>query len=162
MNYHNITKCDILNGYGIRVVLWVSGCDHHCKGCHNPETHDPNSGILFDSDAKKELFEALEPEWIDGITFSGGDPLYEENRFTIFKLIKEIKELYPNKNIWLYTGYTMDKVKKLVPKDILSLIDVVVDGPFIESLKDTTLEFRGSTNQNINYIGDDINGNISE
>lgn len=152
MNFHNITKCDMLNGDGLRVVLWVSGCDHHCKGCHNPQTHDPDSGILFDPDAKKELFDELENDWCDGVTFSGGDPLYEGNRFTIFKLINEIKDKYPDKTIWLYTGYTMDKVRKIVPNDILSKIDVVVDGPFIKSLKDSSLRFRGSSNQNINYI----------
>lgn len=157
MNYHNITKCDMLNGNGLRVVLWVSGCDHNCKGCHNPQTHNPDSGILFDSNAKKELFEELEKDWVTGITFSGGDPLYEENRHTIFRLINEIKEKYPNKNIWLYTGYKIDKVVKIVPRDILSKIDIIVDGPFIMDLKDVTLHFRGSSNQKINNIKEMIN-----
>lgn len=104
MNYHNITKEDMLNGDGIRVVLWVSGCEHHCKNCQNPITWDKNGGLPFDKAAEDELFEALNKPHIDGITFSGGDPLMPYNRKEIFRLIKKCRELYPEKSIWLYTG----------------------------------------------------------
>ena len=105
MRYHNITKDDMLNGDGLRVVLWVAGCGHHCKGCQNPITWDPNGGIPFDDAAKAEIFEQLDKDYISGITFSGGDPLYEANRADVTALAKEIKERYPKKDIWVYTGY---------------------------------------------------------
>ena len=106
MNYHDITKADMLNGSGLRVVLWVAGCSHHCKGCQNPQTWDENSGILFDKQAENELFKALKPEYISGLTFSGGDPLYSNNRYEITRLAKKFREIYHDKkNIWLYTGY---------------------------------------------------------
>ena len=104
MRYHNITKDDMLNGDGLRVVLWVAGCSHCCKECQNPITWDPNGGILFDQAAKKEIFDQLDQSYISGITFSGGDPLYVHNILEVTALAKEIKEKYPNKTIWLYTG----------------------------------------------------------
>ena len=146
MNYHNITKCDLLNGEGLRVVLWVSGCNHHCKGCQNPQTWDEESGIVFDKQAEKELFEALEPNYISGITFSGGDPLYPKNRYEITKIAKKIKEKYPQKNVWLYTGYKFFEVQHL---PIMKYIDVVVDGEYIEELNDINYQWAGSTNQKI-------------
>ncbi|NCC45274.1 MAG: anaerobic ribonucleoside-triphosphate reductase activating protein, partial [Clostridia bacterium] len=105
MRYHNITKDDMLNGDGLRVVLWVAGCSHHCKGCQNPSTWDPNGGIPFEAKDEAEIFSQLDHSYIEGITFSGGDPLYEENREEITRLAKEIKKRYPEKTIWLYTGY---------------------------------------------------------
>ena len=104
MRYHNITKDDMLNGDGLRAVLWLSGCDHHCAGCQNPLTWDPNGGLLFDQKAKEELFDILKRPYISGITFTGGDPLHIANISDVEKLIYEIKERFPDKTIWLYTG----------------------------------------------------------
>ena len=146
MNYHNITKEDMLNGDGIRVVLWVAGCNHGCKNCHNPITWDPNGGLPFDESAEAELFEALDKPHIDGITFSGGDPLFPDNRSEIFRLIKKCRELYPNKSVWLYTGYKWEEVNKLPD---IKLIDVLVDGEFVDELKDNNLEWVGSSNQRV-------------
>ena len=103
MRYHNITKDDMLNGDGLRVVLWVAGCTHCCDGCQNPITWDPDGGLLFDEAAKAEIFEQLDKDYISGITFSGGDPLHPSNRLDVRSLMAEIKEKYPNKTIWLYT-----------------------------------------------------------
>lgn len=146
MRYHNITKDDMLNGEGLRVVLWVSGCAHACPGCHNRITWDPEGGLSFDEAAKMELFEQLEQDYIAGITFSGGDPLFPGNRNDVEKLMGEIKEKYPNKNIWLYTGYTFEQIKDL---KLLRYVDVLVDGRFVENLKDTQLHWCGSSNQKI-------------
>ena len=109
MNYIKIENDNFSNGIGIRVVLWISGCSIHCKGCQNPQTWDKNSGILFDADAKKELFEVLSKDYISGITFSGGHPLEDYNIDIILNLILEIKEKFPTKTIWLYTGLIFDK-----------------------------------------------------
>lgn len=152
MNYHNITHNDMLNGDGLRVVLWVSGCSHNCPGCQNPQTHNPDSGIKFDENAKEELFHELEKDYISGITFSGGDPLFVKNRETIKNLILEIREKFPTKTIWVYTGY---KYEDLCLFDqphiatILNNIDVLVEGPFIKDLKDINYPWAGSTNQRV-------------
>lgn len=151
MNYHKIDKCSISNGIGIRTVLWVSGCDHHCKGCHNPETWDCNSGKPFDKSAKAELFENLSKPYIDGITYSGGDPLHWANYSDIISLAKEIRECFPDKTQWLYTGYTFECLTQYNDgrDNIFDYIDVMVDGQFIEKQRDLTLPFRGSANQRI-------------
>ena len=146
MNYIRVDKFDLLNGDGCRVVLWVSGCNHHCKGCHNPETWNPTAGILFNEQTKMEIFEALNKDYISGITYSGGDPLYPDNIETITTLAKEIREKFPSKDQWLYTGY---KYEDIQDKEILKYINVLVDGPFIEELKDPNLHWRGSSNQRI-------------
>lgn len=146
MNYHNITKDDMLNGDGLRVVLWVAGCTHKCKNCHNPITWDVEGGIPFTDEAKEEVFAELEKDYISGITFSGGDPLHPQNRETITALAKEIKEKFPSKTIWLYTGFCFEMISDL---EILNEIDVLVDGPFIEEQKDMTLHWCGSANQRI-------------
>lgn len=146
MNYHNITKEDMLNGEGLRVVLWVAGCNHHCKNCQNPITWDENGGLPFDKEAEDELFEALDKPYIDGITFSGGDPLFPNNRSEVFRLIKKCRNLLPEKTIWLYTGYTWEQIKDL--KGIED-IDVIAEGEFIEELKDNNLEWVGSSNQRV-------------
>ena len=104
MRYHNITKDDMLNGDGLRVVLWVAGCSHCCKECQNPITWDPAGGLPFDEAAKQEIFEQLDKSYISGITFSGGDPLHAANRLDVRNLMAEIKQKYPDKTIWLYTG----------------------------------------------------------
>ena len=113
MRYHNITKDDMLNGDGLRVVLWVAGCAHACKECHNPITWDPNGGLPFDESAKQEIFDELEKSYIHGITFSGGDPLHKANVEGVTQLAKEIHEKYPNKTIWLYTGSLWEEVKDM-------------------------------------------------
>ena len=151
MNYHNITHEDMLNGEGLRVVLWVSGCNHNCKGCHNPETHDINSGIPFDEKAKEELFEYLNKEYIDGITFSGGDPLHPNNRETVTQLAKIVKNKF-KKTVWLYTGYKYEEIKDLI---IMKYIDVLIDDEFKIELKDEKLEWRGSSNQRIIRLDND-------
>ena len=146
MNYHNITKDDMLNGEGLRVVLWVAGCNHRCPGCQNPQTWDVEGGIPFDETAKQELFAELEKPYIDGITFSGGDPVHTCNRQSIYELAREIKEKYPNKTVWIYTGYTYEQIQE---KELIKYIDVLVDGPYIKSRRDLNLEYRGSSNQRI-------------
>lgn len=146
MNYHDITKDDMKNGDGLRVVLWVSGCSHHCKGCHNPITWDACGGIKFDDNAKQEIFEQLNQPHISGITFSGGDPLMEQNREDVGNLIKEIKQKYPHKTIWLYTGFLFEEIKML---DFVPLIDVLVDGKFELEKRNVNLEWVGSSNQRV-------------
>lgn len=150
MNYHNIDNCNMINGEGLRVVLWVSGCEMRCIGCFNPETHPANSGVLFDEQAENELFEALKPDYIDGITFTGGHPLMECNRPMVFLLVNKFRDLYPNKTIWLYTGYTWEEIQSMPDaKVIVDQIDVLVDGKFVLYLKDNNLEWCGSSNQRV-------------
>lgn len=152
MNYHKIEKTSIANGEGIRVVLWVSGCSLHCKGCHNPETWSINSGKPFNEEAKKELFEALDKPYIQGITFSGGHPFESGNRSTVYCLIKEIKEKLPQKDIWLYTGYTWEEIFEKNIRELqrtLCWIDVLVDGAYIDEQRDLTLKWKGSRNQRV-------------
>lgn len=148
MNYHNITKDDMLNGDGLRVVLWVSGCSHGCKGCHNQVTWDPEDGLPFDEDAKQEIFEELKKSYISGITLSGGDPLFPGNRSTIGELITEIKNKFPEKTVWLYTGFTWEEVMEM-DLPFLPLVDILVDGRFVESLQDNKLHWKGSSNQRV-------------
>ena len=149
MNYLGIDKSSISNGPGVRVVLWVSGCTIHCKGCQNPESWDFCAGKVFDEDAKKELLEVLNKPYIRGITFSGGHPLEKENQEAIYDLCKEIKDKYPKKDIWLYTGYNYEFILSKKILDIIALCDVVIDGRYIEEQRDITLPFRGSKNQRL-------------
>lgn len=152
------------NGDGLRVVLWFSGCSHHCYNCQNPQTWNPDNGIPFDEDAKQEIFEELSKDYISGITLSGGDPLYQENVSQVLSLIKEIKEKFPDKTIWLYTGYTYEQIMcpvitddfnperdKLISgkRKILQLCDVLVDGEYIDEQRDITLKWKGSANQRV-------------
>ncbi len=146
MRYHNITHDDMLNGEGLRTVLWVAGCTHKCENCHNPITWDISGGILFDAAAERELFSEGGKGYISGITFSGGDPLHPDNRSTVTELAKKYKEKYPQKNIWLYTGFLWEAVSNL---PIMAYVDVLVDGRFVEELKDPQLHWRGSSNQRI-------------
>ena len=146
MRYHNITKDDMLNGDGLRVVLWVSGCTHACPGCHNPITWDIEGGIEFSEEAEMELFGALSKPYISGITFSGGDPLHPKNRKEIKRLIKKVKEKFPQKTIWLYTGFLWEEIKD---EEYIKDVDVLVDGRFIEDLKDEKLYWKGSSNQRV-------------
>lgn len=146
MNYHDITKDDMRNGEGLRVVLWVSGCAHHCKGCQNPLTWNPDDGLPFDEAAKNELLELLSRDYISGITFSGGDPLFPGNRKEILRLCETIRREYPKKTIWLYTGYLWEEIREL---SVTGLCDVVIEGPYVEELRDLTLKWRGSSNQRV-------------
>ena len=146
MRYHNITKDDMLNGDGLRVVLWVAGCAHCCKGCQNPITWDPDGGLQFDEAAKQELFEQLEKDYISGITFSGGDPLHPANRLVVRNLAEEIKQKFPGKTIWLYTG---DSWENVLHYPIMKNVDVLVDGEYIQELRDTKLLWKGSKNQRV-------------
>lgn len=146
MRYHNITKDDMLNGDGLRVVLWVAGCSHCCKGCQNPVTWDPDGGLLFDDNAKAEIFEQLEKSYISGITFSGGDPLHPANRLDVKNFMAEIKEKYPNKTIWLYTG---DSWENILHYPLLQYVDVLVDGEFHMEEHDVKLLWKGSKNQRV-------------
>lgn len=146
MRYHDITKDDMLNGDGLRVVLWVSGCSHCCKDCQNPVTWDPNGGLVFDEEAKQELFAELSKEYISGITLSGGDPLYYGNRTVVGRLIKEIREKFPAKTIWLYTGFVWETISNL---ELVKDLNVLVDGEFIAEQKDDQLYWRGSANQRV-------------
>lgn len=152
MNYHNIVHEDMLNGDGLRVTLFVSGCPHHCPECHNPQTWDYDSGIPFDTKAKVEIVRELRKEHISGITISGGDPLAPENRRTIFEFLTYIRSQFPDKSIWLYTGYNFEDLVfrgNFYHVSIFKLCDVVVDGNFINHLKDPKLKWRGSKNQRV-------------
>lgn len=150
MNYNTIMHDDMRNGEGLRVVLFVSGCSHNCKNCHNPQTHDPCSGKKFDNDALNEIHKYLDRDYTDGITLSGGDPLFEDNLDTIYNLVMHFREKYPNKTIWLYTGYTYEEIiKDPVRYKIVSLCDVLVEGRFVESLADVKYRWAGSTNQRV-------------
>lgn len=146
MKYHNITHEDMNNGDGLRVVLWLSGCEHHCQGCQNPVTWNPDDGLDFDLKAKQEIFDELSKDFISGITFSGGDPLHEKNREMVYSLCKEIKEKFPNKTVWIYTGYSWEDVKQ---EEVMKFTDVLVDGKFVEELADKTFHWAGSTNQKV-------------
>lgn len=146
MRYHNITKDDMLNGEGLRVVLWVSGCAHACPGCHNKVTWNIEDGLVFDEAAKAELYEELAKDYVSGITFSGGDPLHPLNRKDVNELMIDIKEKFPNKTIWLYTGYDWEDICDL---PLLSNVDVVVDGKFVEALKSEKKHWAGSSNQRV-------------
>ena len=164
----DITAPDINNGNGIRVTLWVAGCTNHCKGCHNQWTWDFNQGIVFRDDKEEiyeELSEWLDRDYVEGLTFSGGDPMTQD-RDTLkeeLEIIKWFRSKYPSKDIWLYTGLTLEKIQEKksvldlkaariqsVQKEILENIDVLVDGPYVEELRDIAhCPFRGSTNQRI-------------
>lgn len=146
MNYHDITKSDMLNGEGLRVVLWVSGCEHYCDNCQNPQTWSYDGGIPFDDNAKQEIFEELKKDYIAGLTLSGGDPFAKKNRNEVFKFLNQVKTKFPDKNIWCYTGYRYEDIKHLRH---LWFIDILVDGKFDEQLSKPSPKWCGSANQRI-------------
>ena len=146
MNYAEIKKVDIANGPGVRVSLFVSGCRNHCKGCFNPETWDFDYGRPFTRETEDEIIEALRPSWIQGLSILGGEPTEEENAAVLIPFLKRMRAALPDKDIWLYSGYTYDSLRD---KEILTLADVLVDGPFLLKQKDAGLAFRGSRNQRI-------------
>ncbi len=205
MNYHNITYPDMNNGEGLRVVLWLSGCSHKCKGCQNPQTWDANGGIPFDESAKEELFRELDKDYISGLTLSGGDPLFEGNLSDVLDLVTEVNKRYnvprdkvyvtdkdnnilmsspnkirlsrPKKSIWLYTGFTWEGIMDYEPietddfdyieesyldrineqrKQIISQCNVLIDGKYIDSLRDMTLQWKGSRNQRVINISNSL------
>jgi len=154
MKYADIKKYDISNGVGIRVSLFVSGCNHHCKGCFNTEAWDFNYGKDFTDETIKEIIEALKPSYINGLSLLGGEPLDLKNQDGILSLLREVKKIYPEKNIWCYSGYLYEYLLKQSTtnhtiKEILSYLDILVDGKFEIDKKDITLLFRGSSNQRI-------------
>ena len=156
MNYCGIKKCDIANGQGVRVTLFVSGCTHHCKGCFQPETWDFGYGDAFTEDVEKEIMEYLAPDYIKGLTLLGGEPFEPENQRVLVKFIKKVREAYPQKSIWCYTGYLLDeellkpsRARCEVTDEMLSYIDVLVDGEFVLEKKNISLKFCGSENQRL-------------
>lgn len=169
MNYHTITYPDQNNGDGLRVVLWLSGCSHHCYNCQNPQTWDANSGIPFDESAKKELFRELDKDYISGLTLTGGDPLFESNLDGVLELVNEIRLSFPNKSIWLYSGYQWEEcqpfnedgllkpdkfapnLQKILQKryEVISRCNVMVDGRYIDSQRNPSKKWAGSDNQRV-------------
>ena len=156
MNYGNIKKTDVSNGEGVRVSLFVSGCRNHCKGCFNQETWNFSFGRPFTPETETELLQDLAPDYIAGLSVLGGEPFEEENQRVLLPFLRKVRETYPGKTIWCYTGYVYDKdLLKNEHKhceatdEMLALIDVLVDGPFIEEQRDISLQFRGSRNQRI-------------
>ena len=156
MNYADIKKVDVANGVGVRVSLFVSGCNHHCKGCFNPETWDFEYGKKFDENAENEILNYLENDYITGLTLLGGEPLEYRNQVDLLPFIRKVKKRFPNKNIWCYTGFRFenDVLERMCQnweetKELISYIDVLVDGRFMLDLKDAGLKFRGSRNQRI-------------
>ena len=146
MNYAEIKNVDIANGPGVRISLFVSGCPHHCKGCFNEITWDFNYGKPYTQDTINYILELLKPDYIRGITFLGGEPMAPANQYEVLNTMRQIKEHFPSKDIWLYTGYRWEQIADL---PFLDAIDVIVDGPFIESQKNTQLCWRGSANQRV-------------
>ncbi len=150
MNYMRIDKCDIANGTGVRVVLWMSGCHHHCEGCHNPEAQGFNAGTEITAEIADELMDALKPSYIRGITFSGGDPLAPENIPRFINLSCMIRSRFGDtKDIWVYTGYTYEELSERQLSWVHKYADILVDGRYIEALRDVSLRFRGSSNQRL-------------
>ena len=155
MNYAEIKYCDIANGVGVRTSLFVSGCTHHCKGCFNKDTWDFDYGRVFDEETEKDILKSLEPSYIQGLTLLGGEPFEPVNQRALVPFLEKVKEQFPGKDIWCYTGYTLEQLQGEsrgrceVTDRMLELIDVLVDGEFAESLYDISLTFRGSSNQRI-------------
>ena len=160
MNYAAIKNCDIANGPGVRVSLFVSGCRHHCKDCFNPETWDFAYGEPFDEAAIDRILALMAPGYIRGITYLGGEPFEPENQKVLAPFLKKLKELYPNKDIWCWTGYVLENdLRKNCRKYVsgytdlmLNCIDILVDGPFIQEKKNLMLRFRGSENQRLLHL----------
>ncbi len=159
MHYGNIKKTDIADGPGVRVSLFVSGCTHHCRGCFQPETWSENYGWPFSEDVQEEVLEALSPVYIAGLTLLGGEPFEPDNQRALVPFLRRVRERFPEKTIWSYSGYLWEELtgrergtgraRCEVTDEMLSLIDVLVDGEFMEDLRNLSLKFRGSSNQRI-------------
>lgn len=156
MNYGEIKNYDIANGEGVRVSLFVSGCTHHCKNCFNPETWSFEYGKPFTKETEDYIIECLTPDYIDGLSLLGGEPFEPQNQEVLLPFLRKVKNELPNKNIWCYTGYLFDRellsesrARCEFTDEMLSLIDVLVDGEFVQAMHDISLAFRGSSNQRI-------------
>lgn len=153
MNYAKINTHDIANGPGVRVSLFVSGCRRHCPGCHNPQAQNFDYGFYFDMTTIARIIKSMKPDHISGLTVLGGEPMEPENVLSVYCLLEQVREYYKGaKNIWLYSGFTFEELisrGEEYTNGILSLADVLVDGPYIEAERDITLKFRGSRNQRI-------------
>ncbi len=163
MNYGEIKNCDISNGEGVRVSLFVSGCTHHCKNCFNRETWDFDYGKLFTKQTEDRIIEMLRPDYIDGFSLLGGEPFEPENQRVLLPLLRRIKNELPQKNVWCYSGYLFDRdllsssrARCECTDEMLSLIDVLVDGEFVQELYDISLQFKGSSNQRIIDVKDSL------
>ena len=165
MNYGRINPNDIANGTGVRVTLFVSGCTHHCKGCFNSETWDFNYGTPFTQETEDKILELLKPDYIEGLTLLGGEPMEPQNQKSLLPFLKRVKQMFPQKTIWCYSGYIFNTEIKEgrahceATDEILKLIDVLVDGRFIEEKKNIMLKFRGSENQRIIDVQKSLNQN---
>ena len=157
MHYGTIKKTDIANGVGVRVSLFVSGCRRHCKNCFNPETWNFAYGTPFTEQSQAEILQALAPGYISGLSILGGEPFERENQHDLLPFVRAVKQAYPEKSVWCYTGYVLEadllnpagQVRSEDTDALLSCIDVLVDGPFVASLKNLNLRFRGSSNQRL-------------
>lgn len=155
MNYGAIKKCDIANGVGVRTVLFVSGCTHHCKGCFQPETWNFDYGERYTKETEDEIIESLKPDYVDGITLLGGEPFEPENQRELVKLLRRIKKELPQKTVWSFSGFTYEELTGdsravcEVTNEMLSMLDVLVDGEFVEAKRNISLRFRGSENQRL-------------
>ncbi|MER2081042.1 MAG: anaerobic ribonucleoside-triphosphate reductase activating protein [Ruminococcus sp.] len=156
MNYAEIKNCDIANGEGVRVSLFVSGCTHHCKNCFNKETWPFDYGRPFTAGTEEMILRELAPDYIDGLSLLGGEPFEPQNQAALLPFLRRVKELFPQKNIWCYTGYLFDSELRQESRarceytdEMLSLIDILVDGEFVQELYSIALQFRGSSNQRI-------------
>lgn len=155
MHYGTIKKLDIANGEGVRITLFVSGCRNHCENCFQPETWSFEYGNPYTAETEAEILEALQPSYVNGLTLLGGEPFEPENQRELLQLLKKVRETYPRKNIWAYSGYTLEQLlsdahpRCEATDEMLSMIDVLVDGRFMEELKNISLKFRGSSNQRI-------------
>ena len=155
MRYGNIKKCDIANGVGVRTVLFVSGCTHHCKGCFQPETWDFSYGEPYTKETENEIVESLRPSYINGLTLLGGDPFEPANQRELVGLLRRIRRELPDKTVWAFSGYTWEELtgqsraRCEVTEEMLSMIDVLVDGEYMEEKRNISLRFRGSENQRL-------------
>ena len=150
MNYEQIDKCSVSNGIGVRTVLWVSGCDIHCRNCHNPQTWDFNSGIPFTDDTMQEILYDLSKPYIKGLTLSGGHPLDPQNIPKVLEIVKRVKMVFHNKDMWIYSGYEWESIiKDETLREIMRYTDVLVDGAYVDSLRDIYLPWAGSKNQRV-------------
>ena len=155
MNYATIKNCDIANGPGVRISLFVSGCTHHCKGCFNEVAWDFDYGQPFTSETIQTILDMMKPSYIKGLTLLGGEPFEPQNQGPIVELLRQVKKTYPDKSIWAFSGYLFEKITShtlgdwAVTREFLSSLDVLVDGPLVEEKKNLALRFRGSENQRL-------------